>query len=185
MINGESFLIKANRAQKLESKLNPGVTYNVAFRIAPTQRYEMNHVSFDYDWLCEIVDDKKPGRRTARITHELGFTMLVTELGGAMEPKSQTEVLKAQLESVVETLKEMKSTNLKVGKTLSNKSESGNSQRVVIRYNDEDGVAHTCVVCVVVKSGFTVSMVVEYLDAASKDVLPLIKKTLGSLKPLR
>ncbi len=185
MINGESFLIRTNRAQKLESKLNPGVTYNVALRIAPTQQHKMNQVRFDYDWLCEIVDNRKPRQRTVRMTHELGFTMLITELGGVMEPETQAEVLKAQSTSVVEALGEMKVKELKVGKPLSSKSEGNNTQRVVIRYNDEEGDAHTCVVCVLVKSDFAVSIVVEYLDAGSKDVLPLIKKTLGSLDSIR
>ena len=185
MINGESFLIHSNKSQKLESKLNPGVVYNVAIRISPTQQYKMNQIRFNYDWLSRITDDSKPRRRTVRMSHELGFTMLITELGGSLKPEAQAEVLKAQSNSIVETLGEMKVKELKAGKPLSKKSEGSNMQRVVIRYKDDKGVAHTCVVCVLSKSDFAASIVVEYLDANSTDVLPLIKDTLNSLDSIR
>jgi hypothetical protein len=185
MINGESFLVEGNRAKKLESKQKPGIVYNVALRIAPTQRHKMGHVQFEYDWLCKVADVRKTPRHSVRLRHELGVSMLITELGGALQPKVRDEVLKIQVDSVAEGLAELKVKNLKIGKPFSNKSKNNSRLGVVISYNDEEGVAHTCIVCVLVGPDFTVSSVIEYLDDNSKDVIPLVKKTLDSLSSIR
>jgi len=185
MINGESFLVEGNRAKKLESKQKPGVVYNVALRIAPTQRHKMGQVQFEYHWLCKVTDDRKKPHHSVRLRHELGFSMLITELGGALEPKVRDEVLKVQVDSVAEGLAELKVKDMKIGEPFSNKSQNNSRQGVVIHYNDEEGVAHTCVVCVLVGSDFTVSSVVEYLDENSKDVIPLVKRTLDSLSSIQ
>ena len=91
MINGEIFLIEANRLHKLSSKQKPGVAYEVALRVAPTQQLKLNSVQFEYDRLGTVEDDRGPLRRTVRLTHELGFSMLITELGGPLKPEDQDE----------------------------------------------------------------------------------------------
>ena len=42
-INGESFPVEANRAVKVDSQEKPGVGYNVAVRVAPTQQVRLEH----------------------------------------------------------------------------------------------------------------------------------------------
>ncbi len=94
IINGESFLVQTNRLTKLESSKRPGTSYNVALRIAPTQRITLDAVRFDYDRSARVEDNRKHGQRTVRLTHELGFTMLITELGVPLEGPDLDEALK-------------------------------------------------------------------------------------------
>ena len=76
-INGESFLVEVNRLVKLESEQNPGQSYEVALRVAPTQHRTLNTFRFDYDLPARLHDDEGRRQRTVRLTHELGFTMQI------------------------------------------------------------------------------------------------------------
>jgi len=46
LIGGESFQVEANRVVKLQSKTHPGVSYEVALRVAPTQRVKLRSIQF-------------------------------------------------------------------------------------------------------------------------------------------
>jgi len=113
-INGESFLVEANRMVKLESKEKPGVTYNVAVRVSPTQRLRLNTLQFEYELPAKVVDDGKRENRSVRLTHELGFSILLTDLGQPLEPKAQEETLKALAESVAGELRAEKAAGIDV-----------------------------------------------------------------------
>ena len=91
MINGESFLVEGDRAVKLESKEKPGTSYKVALRVAPTQRIRLNSIQFEYDLPAKAEDDGKRENRSVRIAHELGFTMLINDLGQPMNTKAREE----------------------------------------------------------------------------------------------
>ena len=67
MINGESFLVEANRQIKLQSKDKPGVSYQVAIRVAPVQRLKLNTLRFQYDQRFEVEDSRQPQRRSVNI----------------------------------------------------------------------------------------------------------------------
>ena len=76
-INGESFPVEANRVVKVESKQKPGVSYNVAVRVAPTQQVRLNTIQFEYELPAKVEDSGKRENRSARLTHELGFSILL------------------------------------------------------------------------------------------------------------
>ena len=183
LIDGESFLVEANRAVKLQSKEQPGVSYQVALRVATTQRLRLNSVQFEYDWLNKVEDTGTRPQRSVRLTHELGFNMRIAELGGPLEPKAQDEALKILTETLVDTYKQMKVAKLTVGKPQERKFEGTAGRGVVIRYNDAQEFGHTSLVYVLAGQKFTVSCIVQYLDNDSDDVLPLIRKTLDSFRP--
>jgi len=185
MINGESFIVEANRAVKLRSKGKPGVSYEVALRIAPTQRLKLNSVQFDYDWLTKVEDDRRAVQRSVRLTHELGFTMLISDLGRALETDSWNQALKILTESVTETFREMKVQKLQVGKPHQRKFKGSTGRGVVIRYLDADQVGHSCLIYVLVGEGFAASCIIQYRDNDADDTLPLVKKTLDSASALR
>ena len=91
IVNGESFQVEANRQVKLQSKQKPGTTYTVALRVAPTQVLRLNHVQFSYDWLAEVTDDRGRRQRRARLSHELGYSLLITDLGDSIEPAASLQ----------------------------------------------------------------------------------------------
>ncbi len=184
MINGESFLVEANRLHKLPSKQKPGVTYEVALRVAPTQHMKLNSVRFEYDWLSKVEDNRQRVRRCVRLSHELGFTMLITELGKPLEPKARDETLSTLATLVGKTFAKTQVEKLQQGKPHTRKFGGATGRGVMIRYRDRQDLGHTCLVYVLVGPKFAVSCVVEYLDADGEDVLPLVKKTLDSFRAL-
>ncbi len=184
MINGESFQVEANRIVKLESKEKAGVVYEVALRVAPTQRVRMDTFQFDYDLPARLRDDRGQGQRTARLTHEMGFTMLLGDLGGAMDDEGRRQALDILIESVAETYREMKVEGLDVGKPHERKFGENSARGVVIRYKDAQQFGHTSLVYVLQGANFTASCVVQYLDHDSEDALPLVKRILESVAPL-
>ena len=185
VIDGERFLVEANRLIKLKSQKNPNTGYDVALRIAPTQRLRLNSVQFDYDWLSRVQDDHGRDRRTARLAHELGFTMLITDMGQPLAAEATEKALKIVVDSVAETFTGLDVKDLEVGQPR-NRMFTGTSGRgVVVRYRDEQESGHTCLVYVLNGSSFAVSCVIQYVDDDLDDVKLLIKKTLDSFRPLR
>ena len=185
VINGERFLVEANRLIKLKSEKNPDTGYDVALRIAPTQRLRLNSVQFDYDWLSRVQDDHGRDRRTARLAHELGFTMLITDMGQPLPAEATDKVLKIDVDSVAETFTGLNVKNLDVGQPRDRTFAGSSGRGVVVRYRDEQDSAHTCLVYVLNGPSFAVSCVIQYVDDDLDDVKLLIKKTLDSFRPLR
>ena len=185
MINGESFLVEANRAMKLQSKEKPGTSYDVAIRVAPTQRVKLNAIQFDYDLPAKVEDDGKRENRSVRLTHELGYTVLITDLGQPLDAKAQGEALKILVDSVKETLREMKETKLNVGETHQLTFDGSSARGVTIRYRDAKDIGHVCLVYVLSGPKFAATCVAQYVDDDSEDVLPLIKKVLDSVRSVR
>ena len=183
-INGESFLVEANRLVKLESKEKPGVTYHVAVRVAPTQRVRLNTLQFDYELPAKVVDDRKRENRSVRLTHELGFSILLTDLGQPLQPETQEATLKALVGSVVEELRAEKATGVDVSEPHQRRFGGSSARGATIRYHDARDLGHVCLLYVLTGSTFSASCVVEYLDHDSDDVLPLIKRTLDSVRPI-
>lgn len=184
VINGESFLVEENRLHKLQSKQKPGVTYEVALRVAPTQQLKLNSVQFEYDWLSKVEDNRQPTRRSVRLNHELGFTMLITELGKLPGLEDQDAMLDTLAKLAGKTFAKTQIEKLQQGKPHSRKFAGAAGRGVVLRYRDRQDLGHTCLVYVLVGPEFAVSCVVEYLDDDSEDVLPLVKKTLDSFRAL-
>jgi len=184
MIDGESFLIEVNRMTRLQSKEKPGVGYEVALRVAPVQRLKLDSVQFEYDWMTHVVDDRKPRQRTARLTHELGFSMLITDLGAALPVEAQDEALKILAESVDKSYREMSVKDLEVGEPHDRKFDGTSGRGLVIYYRDDQGLSRSCLIYVLAGPNFTVSCIVQYLDRDFENVKPLLLQTLDSFRPV-
>ena len=183
-INGESFLVEANRVVKVESKEKPGVSYNVAVRVAPTQRVRLNTIQFEYELPAKVEDNGKRENRSARLTHELGFSILLSDLGQPLEPKAQEATLKMLVDSVTAELREEKATGIDVSAPHQRTFDGSAARGVTIRYRDAKDFGHVYLLYVLTGPTFAATCVVEYLDRDSEDVLPLVKKTLDSVRAI-
>lgn len=181
-IDGESFDVEANRVVKVESKEKPGVSYKVAVRVAPIQRIKLTNVQFEYELPAKVEEDGGRDNRSIRLTHELGFSMLLSDLGPALEPKAQEGTLKMLLESVTSALREEKAVAIDVSEPHERTFEGSSARGVTIRYRDAKDFGHVCLLYVLTGPNFAASCVVEYLDNDGDDVLPLVKKTLDSVR---
>jgi len=184
IINGETFLIQANRAQRLESREKPGVNYDVALRIAPTQRMKLDTVEFDYDRFFRVEDDRDARQRTARLSHELGFSLLITDLGAPLESRQQEETLNILTRSVTGMFRRMEVVGLDVSKPHTRKFGQATALGLIVRYRDDKDRGHVCLLYVICGPKFAATCVAQYLDDDSEDALPLIKKTLDSFRAL-
>jgi len=186
VINGESFSVEANRVVELTSRRDPEVKYQVALRIAPTQRIKLNAVRFDYDRLCEVRDDRGREQRTVRLEHELGFTMLVTDLGGTpLSEETQQEALKLLVDSVVANVRQQQVQDLEVGAPQPRRFRGASGLGVTIHYRDAQDLGRTYYVYVLSGTRFAVSCVVQYVDNDLEDVRELIGQILNSFAPAR
>ena len=183
-INGESFLVEANRQVKLESKVKPGVSYTVAIRVAPTQRVRLNTIQFEYDLPAKVEVDDRGQSRSARLTHELGFSVLLCDLGQPLDSKAQEEALEILAKSVTTTLREAKVRGLEISEPRHRKFDGSTARGETIRYRDAKGLEHVYLVYVLSGPNVAVTCVAEYLDHDSDDVLPLIKRILDSVRPI-
>ena len=185
MINGESFLVEADRQVKLESPEKPGVTYDVALRIALRQRVRLNTLEFQYDWPARVEDDHRKPHRTVRIRHELGFTMLITDLGQPLDDEEQTETLKILKESTVQSLRESRMGDISVSDPPPRKFDGADGHGVIIRYQDREGFDQTCLVYLLTGPTFAGSCVVNYFEIDEGTIVPKVKSTLDSIRAVR
>ena len=183
-INGESFPVEANRVVKVESKKNPGVSYNVAVRVAPTQQVRLNTIQFEYELPAKVEDSGKRENRSARLTHELGFSILFGDLGQPLDPQAQEATLKVLVDSVTAELREEKVTGIDVSVPHQRTFDGSNARGVTIRYRDAKDIGHVYLLYVLTGPKFAATCVAEYLDSDSEDVLPLVKKTLNSVRAI-
>ncbi|MHC4401946.1 MAG: hypothetical protein ACYTG0_19925 [Planctomycetota bacterium] len=184
VINGESFRVEANRFVKLESLEKPGTTYEVALRIALEQPLRLNTLQLVYDWPARVEDDRGQSRRTVRIRHELGFAMLITDLGGAVKAGSEQTLLEALWESTVRVLKAADATETTVSEPAKQQFGGAIGYGVVIRYRDKRGSRQTSLVYLMTAPGFAASCVAQYFDANQEAVLPRVNKTLNSIRAI-
>lgn len=181
-INGESFSVEANRMAKLESKKKPGVTYQVAVRVAPTQRVRLNTCQFDYDLPGKVEDVGDRANRSVRLTHELGFSILFNDLGKSLDVKSQEATLKMLVDSVASTLRDEKAREIEVGDPRQRVFGGSSARGMTIRYRDAKGLGHVYLVYVLTGPTFAATSIVGYLENDADDALPLVRKTLDSVQ---
>jgi hypothetical protein len=183
-INGETFQVEANRETTLESKTKPGVRYRVALRVAPTQQMRLDSILFNYDLPAKVAVDGKSGSRSVRITHELGFSVLLGDLGRPLTATEQDDALKVLIDSVTATLGEMKAQEINVTESHQRKFGGSAGRGVTIRYSDAKGFRHVYLLYVLSGPKHAATCVVEYLDHDADDALPLIKKMLDSVRAI-
>jgi hypothetical protein len=184
MINGESFEVEANRLVQLESREKPGVVYDVALRIAPKQRVRLNRVQFEYLWPADVELERQGSSQSARIRHELGYLVLVTDLGARLEDGAKHKVLDILRETTVESLTESGAQNIEVSQ--GHELPFGHSEGlgVVIKHRGEQEVGRTCLVYVLSGESFSCSAILHYLDHDAGNVLAQMKATLDSIRPV-
>ena len=185
LINGESFRVEANRLVKVQSADKAGTSYQLAVRVATTQLLRLNTVQLEYDMPAKVTDDRGRQQRTVRIKHELGFSILLTDLGEALDAKGQEEAMTMLTKSVTDTYGQVKGAKLKIGATHDCAFAGSAGRTTTISYTVRQGeqdFVHTCQACVLSGPKFSVTCLIQYLDNDRKDVLPLVKKTLDSLK---
>ena len=185
MINGESFVVEADQHVKLESRQNPGVTYEVALWIALEQRVRLNSLRFEYDWPAKVTDDRRKPHRTARIEHELGYSMLITDLGGPLNPEARDKAVKILQEATVEGFERAGVQQDPVAAVQPRKFANSTGHGFTIHYRDREGFAHTCLAYVLTGANFAGYCVVEYFDANANNVIPRVSKTLDSIRAIR
>jgi hypothetical protein len=181
-INGENFLVDGNRQVKLESKTKPGVSYTVAIRVSPTQRVRLGAIQFDYDLPGKVEADRRGENRSARLTHELGFSVLFCDLARSLDPKAQEKALEILAKSVVTPLRDAKVQGLEVGEPHQHTFEGSAARGETIRFRDAKGLEHVNLVYVFAGRTYSATCVVEYLESDSDEVLPLIKRVLDSVR---
>ncbi len=182
MINGENFTVQANRRATLKSQKKPGVTYEVAVQIALQQHIRLSRLEFDYEWPASVQETRGVTQRTVRIRHELGFTVLVTDLGPAVDSKAQEETLKIAANSVSESLKESGMKNMEVAASRDWKFANSAGRGIRLHYEDNQATPQTAMLFVLSAPNFTASCLVQYFDANADNVLPLVKRILDSLR---
>ncbi|MDZ7616931.1 MAG: hypothetical protein U1E05_08005 [Patescibacteria group bacterium] len=180
LINGESFLVEGNRVVKVRSEKSPDTEYQVAVRIAPTQRYRMPTLVFAYERPAVIERDSEGGQSVARVIHELGYTMLIHDLGGTLDQDAQKQALDILTESVASSFRDLEAREIKMGKPHSRKFGENDGMGLMIQYTDPQDLGHTCLVYVLAGKEFSATCVIQYLDGDQEDVLPLVRKTLDS-----
>jgi hypothetical protein len=188
-INGETYRLELNRPANVKSK--EGASYALRLQVAATQLLRLNTIRLEYDMPATVTDDRGRRQRTVRIKHELGYSILLTELGQPLDAKDQEKTLKVLAGSVVGSYHDVPGAKLAAGEPFycSYKGVSGHGATIHY-WTRQDGkdFGHTCVVCVL--SGppgepkFTVTCVIQYLDEDKDEVAPLVRKTLDSIRPL-
>ncbi len=182
-INGETFLVDGNRQATLKSKEKPGITYNVAIRVAPMQRKRLKTLELQYDlpakaeWIGSRQDP------SLRISHELGFSLLIGDVGRGLTEKEQEDALKALEDSVIATIRESKARDVHITEPHRRVFAGSPALGKTIRFTDSKGLQRVCLLYVLAGPKHAATCVVEYLENDSEDVLPLIKKTLDSIHP--
>jgi hypothetical protein len=182
VINGESFTVEANRSLKLQSKKNPALTYEVALRVAPVQRLALNRIHLDYDRGYEVADDANANVRTVTLKHELGYTLVVSDVGRALDQSGRRQVLETLQKSMEKSFRDDQAEGVKTAARHERKFQHADAEGVTIQYYDAAGKAHTCLVYVLAGKDFTASAIVQFQDADHENVLPLVKKTLDSVQ---
>lgn len=183
VINGESFTVEANRAHKLQSKKNPAVTYEVALRVAQIQRLALNRVHLDYDRGYTVADDANANVRTATLKHELGYSIVLSDVGRGLDQAGRRQVLDTLQKSMEKSFRDDKAENLKTAARHERKFQHADAEGVTMQYHDAAGTAHTCLLYVLAGKDFTATAIVQFQDADHENVLPLVKKTLDSVQP--
>lgn len=185
MINGETFFVEVDQQTRLDSKERPGVAYNVALRVALRQPLELNTLRLEYDWPAQVEDDHDRKQRTVKIHHELGYTVLFTDLGQPLEGKAAEETLETLVQSVTKSLTESGMQKLAPSKPHHREFTGAKARGVTIHYQDKQGFDQTCLIYLVMGERFSGSCVVQYFDNNEETVLPRIKALLDSVRPRR
>jgi hypothetical protein len=182
MIDGESFLVDLDKQVTVEAQDKPEVKHRVALRVAMQQRVELNTLRFQYEMPATLTDDQGKSERTARLRHELGFLLLITDLGPPLEAAVQDSALKVLTEPITKNLEESHFKNIEVAKPHRGKFTGCQGPGVKIHYQDRQDYDQTCFAYVLIGPTFTCSCFIQFFDKDKERVFPLIKTILNSIE---
>ena len=181
VINGESFVVEANRQTQLKSTKNPGTTYDVSLQLATNQQWLLNDVRFKYDGRFAVNDDGSNSNRTATLEHELGFSMVVMDLGKAPDDPNEREKLAQRLaDSIAGSYRNGGATDLTISKPAAKKFEHSAGYGLTISYTDA-GEKLFADVYVLVSGGKACAVILNYKQADAGDARPIAQVTLDSI----
>ena len=181
LINGESFRVEADRTTKVESARKPGTSYQLVVRIARTQVLRLNTVRLEYDMPAAVTDDRGHRHRTVEIKHQLGFSILLSDLGAPLDAAGMEKALKTQVDALAEMHRNEKAT---VGKPISGKFAGATGPGKIVQYTDAHGKGHTCVVYVLGGPKFCVACIIQYLDEDKDNVRETDSEILNSIEAM-
>jgi hypothetical protein len=188
-INGETFRVEGNRLVKVESKKQPGTSYEIAVRMSLSQPIRLDTIQLDYDLPAKVsylrikpTDKAALPLRGVEINHEMGFTVVITDLGGPLDEKGRAEALKILRESTSESIGKGPEAKLTVGEPYDRTFNGAACRGVTLNYQDAKEEGHTCLAYVLTGPKFAATCVVQYPDANEEVVLPVIRKILDSVR---
>ena len=111
--------------------------------------------------------------------------MLITDLAQPLDAKSQAETLKILKDSTLESLKESQMEGITLTEPPPRKFAGSDGQGVVIHYQDRQGYGRVCLVYLLTGPTFAGSCVVQYFEIDEGNVVPLVKRTLDSIRAVR
>ena len=183
-INGEVFEITLGEPITVKSRQQPDLQYDISLRVAPLQHLRLNTLQLSYDRGCRVSDDHKQGARTITLGHDLGFTMIVGDLSGTIDPADRPRVLRLLVKRMVQSFRPKAEKEPTVSKIARAAFKEMSGRVVSIQYRDMDGYDRTCVVYLLVDDDHACSCIVQYLDEDAVAIAPLVKQILDSIRPL-
>lgn len=180
-IDGETFLIEPEKQVDLKSKENPGKTYKVALRLAPRQRWVLNNIRFEYDGAFRVDDDNQTATRTATLTHELGFSLAVIDLGVAPTSTEAPKLLEQLSASLSNSYKQGGSTDITVLKPVDKKFGKLSGKEVRIDYVDRNKKKSTTLIALIPSGKQAGACVLNFPTEREADVVSLAKVTLETI----
>lgn len=184
-VDGETFLVESNKVAKVASQKKPGTNYQLAVRFASVQPVRLNTFQFEFDRPAELTDNGSPIERTVKLKHELGYTLFVGDLG---DPPNETDVEKILMhlaDSAASTFRKLGLDGVKTGEPHTRDFAQTKGRGNIVRYQDKEGFQHTCLIYVLTGKSYCASFVAEYVDQDADDVLPLLKRIIESMRPLK
>lgn len=183
-IDGEVFEIELGKATTVKSRTRPGVEYQLSLGVAAEQSIELDTVGFRYDRSSRAREDRGQGAPTATLSNDLGFTMIITDLGGTIDTEDRDRVLKLLVDRMVQSFRPNAEGAPTVSKESEAKFDDMSGSVVSIQYRDKDGYDRTCVVYLLADATHACSCIVQYLNENAVAIAPVVKRTLDSIRPL-
>ncbi|MBX7166797.1 MAG: hypothetical protein K1X74_10670 [Pirellulales bacterium] len=184
-INGETFQVEADRRTTLTSRKTPGTKYEVAVRVAPAQRASLGRLRLSYDRGFVASLDAEPPGATLTLTHELGFTVTIAELGPAHDETAQRRVLSQLVDVMRAASAKAAQGDVQVGSPADTDTDHGSGQVVTLRFRDRSEQDRVCAVYVLNVGRVACSCVAQVADEVAEDAQPLVDAVLDSLEEER
>jgi len=144
-INGESFLVEANRQVKLESKAKPGVSLHCRDSGRPhTTRSAETPSSSTYDLPAKVESGVRGENRSCGVTHELGFSVSLSDLGRTLDSNLKKKAFGNPRKIGRDDVARQESAGARHQRTPRAKLQWIARTRETIRYRDAKGLEHVC-----------------------------------------